>query len=335
MREQGTSRKEELAQGGKLGGEARAVRPGATGGTHYPQGAECARPTGVEEGQFRMRLFQADGAGEAVVEEQVLADDEEVLRPHPMVQEAQPAVAKESPLVQRRDSRMREKAVDQRPRERVLHEKSAANLSVCDLLALLLNTGTQEISVLRLAEELYAEAGNDLEQLGRFSLDDFKRVKGIGDAKAVTLLAALELGRRRKVAAADRRRQVVSPSVFYKIVGPLVIDKHVEELWAMYMDQKNRELGMERLTVGSATGAYVDVQAIVRSALRYHAQSVIVAHNHPSGDPTPSASDVEQTKRLQKALELIDIRLLDHIVIGRFGKGYCSIADMLEGEGLQ
>lgn len=333
MREAGHSEEAYRAEG-VMGGEPLRTQGKET----YAPGEESAVKAQVAGEQFRMSIFRADETGTTVMEEQVVMDDTEVQAAEsqrPLVQEEKLEGEKEGPVIPRRDSRMCDKAIDQRPREKVLHDKSAANLSVCDLLAILLNTGTLEISVLRLAEELYAEAGNDLERLGRFSLDDFKRVKGIGDAKAVTLMAALELGRRRKVAEADQRRQVVSPGSFYKMVSPLVMDKQVEELWAMYMDQKNRELGLERLTIGSATGAYVDVQAIVRAALGYHAQSVIVAHNHPSGDPTPSASDIEQTKRLHKALKLVDIRLLDHIVIGRFGKGYSSIADMLTAEDLE
>lgn len=221
-----------------------------------------------------------------------------------------------------RGLRISDLSEDDRPRERLmLHGASA--LSNSELLAILIGSGTTESSAIELAQRLLQRAQNDLGVLGRFSLSDFKQEKGIGDAKAVTLLAALELGRRRRESVSQQPPAIRNPRDIYELLGDQLRDLRHEEMWVIYLNRANRVIRMQLHSRGGSSGTVVDSKAVTREALECHAEAVALCHNHPSGNSKPSAKDVAITSQLETALGYFGIILLDHVVIG--GHEYSSI----------
>ncbi len=216
------------------------------------------------------------------------------------------------PLIPRRIADLSE---DDRPRERLLRHGPQA-LSDSELLAILIATGTTKCSAIQLARNLLARAGNDLNDLGRFGLDDFKKESGIGDAKAITLLAALELGRRRASAPKRDKVLVQSPADIVLLMEAELRDKNHEEMWILYLNRAHALLRRTLHSRGGATHSVVDTRLIAREALDLHADAVAMCHNHPSGHAKPSRADIDITIQVSQALGLFNIRLLDHVVVG-------------------
>ncbi len=209
---------------------------------------------------------------------------------------------------------------DDKPREKLI-KNGASSLSNAELIAILLSTGTSKHSAIDVAKQLLKTYDNNLSTLGRLTIDDFKQIKGIGQAKAVKLLAALELGRRR-IAYEQERIQIKSPNDAANLFFPYMNDLPHEEFWAIYLNNANLIISKELITKGTDTSTTINITEIVRNAILKRAKNIIVLHNHPSGLTNPSNEDIQITSKLKKALSFFDINLLDHIIIGTQQKFY-------------
>lgn len=218
-------------------------------------------------------------------------------------------------------------AEDDRPREK-LFLKGPAALSDAELLAILINSGTRSHSALDLAREVLRCAEQSLSGLGRLTLQELQQTKGIGVARAITLQAALELGRRRQRADILDRAAISSMEEAAEVLLPLLCDLNHEAFCVLYLNQGNRLLRHEIISYGGLTGTVADIRIILKNALLCNANQLIVGHNHPSGNLQPSAADKTLTTKLKDSAALMDIRLLDHLIIA--GTKYLS----LQNEGL-
>ena len=210
---------------------------------------------------------------------------------------------------------LREMAPDERPREK-LKQRGSAALSDGELLALILNTGLPGETVTDVAQRLLARHGG-LRGLFQMEIAELARLRGLGDAKAVRLKAALELGRRLSVLATDDRPRVGSPDDIANLLAIEMGALEQEQLRVVLLDTKHRIVGMRTVYQGSVNQAQVRVGEVYRDAVRQNATAIVAVHNHPSGDPTPSSADVALTVELVRAGELLDIDLLDHLIIGQ------------------
>ncbi|SCD19074.1 DNA repair protein RadC [Proteiniphilum saccharofermentans] len=216
-------------------------------------------------------------------------------------------------------------AEEDRPREKLLL-KGVSVLSDSELLAILIGSGNDKQSAVELAQHILSEAGNDLNQLARMSVSDLmNNFRGIGQAKAVTLIAALELGRRRKTVETPRKKKITSSRVAYEHFYPLLSDLNHEETWALLTDRSNKVLSSIQVSRGGISGTVVDIRLVLREALSRYASGIILGHNHPSGQCRPSPQDTHLTKKLKEAAQWMDISLLDHIIV--CGENYFSFAD--------
>lgn len=207
-------------------------------------------------------------------------------------------------------------AEDDRPREKLLL-KSPSALSDAELLAILINCGTRKNSALALAQLLLVKAGNNLQELGKLSVKELQIPgKGLGEARAITIAAALELGRRRQRSEGISRPGIHNMNDAFDIVISLLADRGTEAFCVLYLNQANRLLRSEIISEGGLVGTVADVRVILKNALLYSANQLIVAHNHPSGNLSPSQADRKLTSKLLEAAALMDIRLLDHLIVG-------------------
>ena len=213
---------------------------------------------------------------------------------------------------------------DDRPREK-LRDKGAASLSNAELLAILVGSGTPELNAVEMMKSILADCGQALSRLSRLTIADLCRYKGVGEAKAITILAACELGRRRAKEESRERLKIESSATVADYFRPQMRDLPHEECWVMYLNQANKEICTKRVSEGGLTATVVDVRRILHEAIRYDATCMVLCHNHPSGNPRPSGDDDNITRKLRKAGEIIGIRLLDHIIIADCD--YYSYAD--------
>ncbi|NSW95657.1 MAG: DNA repair protein RadC, partial [Bacteroidales bacterium] len=200
-----------------------------------------------------------------------------------------------------------------------------SGLSDAELIAILIGTGTRNKSAVDLGRELLEMAGNNLNTLGRLSLQDFKKIRGIGQAKAVIISAALELGRRRKQSEMPETPQIKCSKDVAEIFYPVLSDLIYEEFWILFLNRSNKIISRMRLSQGGISGTVTDVRIVMKKAVENLASSIIICHNHPSGNLNPSESDSKITAKIKEAGNLMDIQLLDHIIIS--GKDYYSFAD--------
>jgi DNA repair protein RadC len=215
-------------------------------------------------------------------------------------------------------------AEEDRPREKLLL-KGVSALSDSELLAILIGSGNDRQSAVELSKEILLEAGNDLNRLARMGVTDLvNNYRGIGHAKAVTIIAALELGRRRKTTGEPRKKIVTSMDAYEQFL-PLLGDLNHEETWALLTDRSNQVISTLQVSRGGIAGTVVDIRLILREALTRYATGLFLGHNHPSGNLAPSPQDISITKKLKEAALYMDIVLLDHIIIG--GDAYFSFAD--------
>ncbi len=213
---------------------------------------------------------------------------------------------------------------DERPREKLI-AKGASSLSDAELIAILISSGTKEDSAVDLSRKIISAAGNNLRELGRLSLGDLTKIRGIGPSKAVLLLSVFEIFRRFQTSVGKEQPKIQSSAYAAKIISPILRDLSHEECWVMYLNRANKLISKERLSIGGVSATVVDVKIVIRSALEKLASSIILVHNHPSGNPIPGENDKVQTKILKDAASLFDISLLDHLIIA--GDGYFSFAD--------
>lgn len=215
-------------------------------------------------------------------------------------------------------------AEDDRPREK-LQSKGASALSNAELLAILINTGTKDQSALALARNLLNFTDNNLASLSKLNLNELKQIKGIGNAKAITIAAALELGRRRNFEEALELKTISSSRDAYAYFKPHVAYLNHEEFWILYLNRANKAIKHQQISVGGVAGTVVDVKLIFKHATQVLASSIILCHNHPSGNLKPSQADIEITKKLRDAGKILEILIADHLIIT--DNGYFSFAD--------
>jgi DNA repair protein RadC len=193
--------------------------------------------------------------------------------------------------------------------------KGVASLSDAELMAILIGSGTKNETAVAIAQRILSSANNNLNELGKFSLKDFTKTKGIGQAKGVTIMAALELGRRRKISEAINRKQITSSNDVIELFQPLLADLPHEEFWVLLLNRANRIIERVRISEGGFTATIVDIRKIMRTALDHQAIGIILCHNHPSGNNHPSDDDQRITQKLKQAASTLDISLLDHVII--------------------
>jgi DNA repair protein RadC len=215
-------------------------------------------------------------------------------------------------------------AIDDRPREKLV-SKGAASLSDSELLAILINNGHKEKSAVDLAKNILKLGDNNLNELGKLSLKEFQAIKGIGQAKAITIAAALELGRRRTAALALEKAVVRSSTEIAKYIRAMIKDFNYEVFGVLFLNKSNKINHFEIISRGGITGTVADPRIILRKALEEDATSIVLCHNHPSGNLKPSRADVELTFKIKEAASLFDIRVVDHIIVSE--EGYYSFAD--------
>lgn len=215
-------------------------------------------------------------------------------------------------------------AEDDRPREKLLLKGKAA-LSDAELLAILLGSGTISLSAVDLAKQILGAANNNLHELAKLSLKDLMKFKGIGEAKAITIVSALELGRRRKDSEPRKRDKIVISSDVYDLMRPYLWDAHREEFWIILLNRANEVIRTEKISEGGIGGTIADPKLIFKSALDHLASALILVHNHPSGNLKPSQADLDLTKKLKQAGGFLEISVLDHVIFT--DNGYYSFVD--------
>ncbi|HEU5148635.1 MAG TPA: DNA repair protein RadC [Chryseosolibacter sp.] len=213
---------------------------------------------------------------------------------------------------------------EDRPREKLL-SKGTPVLSDAELVAILLGTGTTTVSAVELAKRLLQTVDNNLHELARLSVKDLTKVKGIGEAKAISIIAALELGRRRRDTEAEEKPRVSGSRDCFNILKPHMQDLPHEEFWIILLNRANRVIRKYQVSQGGVAGTVADPKIIFKVAIAELASGIILAHNHPSGNLTASQADIELTKKIKEAGKLLEIQVLDHLIVA--GQKYFSFAD--------
>lgn len=219
---------------------------------------------------------------------------------------------------------IKEWALEDRPREKLI-AKGLQSLSDTELIAILLATGSRNRSALDLAKEVLKSAQNNLNALGRKSLTDLQQINGIGQAKAISIIAALELGRRRKLSEILQQQRITSSQEVFDIFGSMLSDLPHEEFWVLFLDRANKIIDKYKFSQGGISGTVTDVRLILKKGIELLASSMILCHNHPSGNLSPSQADNQITQKISKGGAMLDIQVLDHLIIGN--NLYFSYAD--------
>jgi DNA repair protein RadC len=221
--------------------------------------------------------------------------------------------------------KIKEWALEDRPREKLM-AKGLASLSDAELLAILIGSGSAKESAVDLAKKILKDCGNNLNELGKKTVGDLKKnYHGVGEAKAISIVAALELGRRRKLQDAFLRPKISSSESVFNIMHPVLGDLPHEEFWVLLLNRSNHVITKFRVSQGGVSGTVIDVRLILKPALENLASSIILCHNHPSGNIYPSDADEQITEKVIKSAELMDIKLLDHLIVT--DTSYFSFAD--------
>ena len=215
-------------------------------------------------------------------------------------------------------------AVEDRPREKML-QKGCSALTDTELLAIIIGSGTQNESALDLAKKVLASANNNLNTLGKFSIGELIKIKGIGEVKAISIQAMFELGKRRLCAEEGERNSIRSSKQIFKYMQPKIGDLKHEEFWVIYLNKKNIILGTKLISSGGVSSTIVDPKLIATHAVSYCASGYILCHNHPSEICNPSNEDKRLTIKIIEAMNLLDCEILDHVIIG--GQNYYSFCD--------
>lgn len=213
---------------------------------------------------------------------------------------------------------------DDQPREKLLYKGKSA-LSDAELVAILIGSGNREESAVSLCQRILASTNNSLNELGKLTVQELMLFKGIGEAKAISIIAALELGRRRRGEDALVKSKITSSQSVFELLQPIIGDLPHEEFWIVYLNNSNKVIQSSQLSRGGITGTLVDVRLVMKTAIQLNATGIILAHNHPSGTLNPSEADKQITKKLKTAGENLDIKILDHLIVT--DKEYYSFAD--------
>ncbi|WP_347219941.1 DNA repair protein RadC [Chryseobacterium sp.] len=215
-------------------------------------------------------------------------------------------------------------AEDDRPREKFL-QKGKNSLSDSELLAIIMGSGNREESVVELARKILTSVNNNWHQLSLLSVKDLMKFKGIGEAKAISIITALEIGRRRAVQEIPEKSVIGNSYDAYSILKNQLSDLRTEEFWAIFLNSSNKVLYTSQLTQGGISQSIVDVRVLFKTALEHFSTGIIIAHNHPSGSLKPSKEDINITQKIKEAGKILSIQLLDHIIITQ--NSYFSFSD--------
>jgi DNA repair protein RadC len=213
---------------------------------------------------------------------------------------------------------------DDKPREKLML-KGKSVLSDAELIAILIGSGSRNESAVDLSKRILASVDNNLNALGKLSISQLMNFKGIGEAKAISIIAALELGRRRRAEDAVELKKVTSSKIIFEIMQPIIGELPHEEFWIIYMNNSNKVISKSQLSKGGITGTLVDVRIVFKTALEMGATGLILCHNHPSGTLIPSDADKQITRKLKLAGDSLEIKVLDHLIVTE--KNYFSFVD--------
>ncbi|WP_313138440.1 RadC family protein [Myroides sp.] len=215
-------------------------------------------------------------------------------------------------------------AEDDRPREKLML-KGKTSLSDAELLAILIGSGHREESAVELCKRILAMYNNNLSVLAKQSISKLTAFKGIGEAKAIAIIAALEIGQRRRLSERIEEPIITTSSDVFELINPIIGDLEHEEFWVLYLNNSNKVKFKSPLSKGGITGTVVDIRLLFQTALEQKAVGIILTHNHPSGKVKPSDADIQITKKIKEAGRIMDIQLLDHLIITEYS--YYSFAD--------
>lgn len=215
-------------------------------------------------------------------------------------------------------------AEDDRPREKFLLKGRNA-VSDAELLAIIMGSGNRDESAVDLARRILASVGNNFHELSKLSVKDLMKFNGVGEAKAVSIASALEIGRRRASQEVPERKIIKNSRDIFEFFKPYLSDLQTEEFWAVFVNQSNKIIHFSQMTTGGITQSVVDVRTLFKVALEHYATSIFVAHNHPSGNLKPSTEDIRITQQILEAGKILNIKLLDHLIVTQ--NSYFSFAD--------
>lgn len=215
-------------------------------------------------------------------------------------------------------------AVEDRPREKLISRGLSA-LTDAELIAILISSGNSRESAVELSRRIMDSIHHNLNELGKLNCDELKKFRGIGQAKAITLIAAMELGRRRNQSEALDNGQIKGSRDAADYLRPEIGDLAYEEFWVLFLNRQNKVIDKRKLSQGGMTGTVIDVRLVLKLALEKHATSMIFCHNHPSGNLDPSEADKKITKQLKEAAAVMEIPVIDHLIVTQ--AGYFSFAD--------
>lgn len=215
-------------------------------------------------------------------------------------------------------------ASDDRPREKLLI-KGIETLSDAELVAILIGSGNRKESAVELSKRILSDSQNNLNELAKLSVSELQKYTGIGEAKAISIIAALEIGKRRRVSEVIERKQIKTSKDVFHIFGQKLGDLPYEEFWLIILNRANKIMEIKKISSGGVSGTVIDIKIILKAAIEKTASGIIVCHNYPSGNIKPSNSDISITKKLKAACETIEIPLFDHIIVSY--SDYYSFAD--------
>lgn len=211
-----------------------------------------------------------------------------------------------------------------RPREKFL-EKGRSSLTEAELLAIIIGSGTKKFTALDLAKEVLAACDNSLFELGKMEVNELCNLRGIGQARAIAIVAAIELGRRRKEAKVTDKMKITCSKDAFDIISPFLQDQKHEEFWVIYLNRANKVIATKNISKGGIAGTVADSRIIFKQGIEMLACAIILCHNHPSGNLRASEADIQLTKKLKEAGTFLEIPVLDHLIVGE--SGYLSFAD--------
>lgn len=215
-------------------------------------------------------------------------------------------------------------AEEDRPREKLL-EKGRQVLTDAELIAILIGSGSRNETAVELSKRILVSVGNNMNDLGKLTVQDLMKFKGIGEAKAISIVAALELGRRRKETENSKRDKIITSKDVFEVMKPLMMDLPHEEFWLLMLNRGNFVIKKELISRGGVSGTVVDAKIIFKVAVDNYASSIVICHNHPSGNLNPSDADIKITKNIKDAGKIMEIPLVDHLIITE--DWYYSFAD--------
>ncbi|MFY0603635.1 MAG: DNA repair protein RadC [Flavobacteriaceae bacterium] len=215
-------------------------------------------------------------------------------------------------------------AVDDRPREKLI-AKGKTVLSDVELIAILIGSGNRVESAVDVSKRILASVDNNLNDLARLSIEGLIKFKGIGEAKAISIITALELGKRRQFEQENSKPKITGSNDVYNLMQPIIGELQHEEFWVLYVNNSNTIIAKQQISKGGLTSTLVDVRILFKKAIETMSVAIVICHNHPSGNLKPSKADVNLTERIIEAAKILEIKLLDHLIITQ--KSYFSFAD--------